>query len=244
MSADIVFDKVTLNLGGRTILQSLTFQLMAGETVVLLGRSGSGKTSALRLINGLLRPTSGAILVAGKNVNDWDLLALRRRIGYVIQDVGLFPHMTVEQNISLLPRLEGWEASRIRTRVDELLQAVSLEPAVYRSRKPRELSGGQRQRVGIARALALDPDVLLWDEPFSALDPVIRRDLQDQFLELRASLGKTSVFVTHDVTEAMRLGTRIAVLADGKLDAFTTPQDLQQSPTTEAATLLRAAGLC
>jgi osmoprotectant transport system ATP-binding protein len=205
--------------GGRALLSNLNLQIERGETLVLLGRSGSGKTTTLKLINRLLEPTSGEVLVEGRRTADWDPIRLRRRIGYVIQEVGLFPHFSVERNVGLVPSLEGWEPERIRARVEEMLRLVGLEPGQFASRRPQELSGGQRQRVGVARALAADPPILLMDEPFGALDPVTRAEIQREFRELAARLRKTIVFVTHDVREALLLGTRIALLAEGRLVA-------------------------
>src|SRR5207253_1158603 len=181
----------------RLIVSQVSLEIPHGETLVLLGRSGSGKTTLLKLINGMLLPTKGEILVQDRPTTSWDPIRLRRRIGYVIQETGLFPHFTVEENIGLVPRLEGWPAERIRARVDELLEHVGLPAQEFARRYPRELSGGQRQRVGVARALAADPPVLLFDEPFGALDPVTRLDLQKQFLALRNTLHKTAIFVTH-----------------------------------------------
>jgi len=200
---------------------------------VLLGRSGSGKTTTLRLINALVQPSGGEIVVAGRPVAAWEPHRLRRSIGYVIQDVGLFPHFTVERNIALVPELEGWDAARRRARVDELLALVGLEAAL-RTRRPRELSGGQRQRVGIARALAADPPILLLDEPFGALDPLTRADLQREFAALVRRLGKTVVFVTHDVREAVLLADRIALFADGRVVFDGTPAAFRVSTLAEA----------
>ncbi len=204
---------------GRFILSNLDLRVQRGETLVLLGRSGSGKTTALKLINRLLEPTEGEILVEGRATTAWDPIRLRRRIGYVIQEVGLFPHMTVERNVSVVPRLEGWAPERIRARSRELLERVGLDPETFGARRPHELSGGQRQRVGVARALAADPPILLMDEPFGALDPVTRAEIQREFRLLQERLKKTIVFVTHDLQEALRLGTRIALLAEGRLAA-------------------------
>jgi osmoprotectant transport system ATP-binding protein len=203
--------------GQREVLLNLNLKISAGETVVLLGRSGSGKTTTLKMINRLLDPSAGEILIEGKSVLEWDLIRLRRRIGYVIQEVGLLPHLSIERNIGLLPQLEGWPPERRRQRVDELLEMVALDPGTFRSRYPHELSGGQRQRVGVARALAADPPILLMDEPFGALDPLTRAEIQHEFLELQKRLGKTIVFVTHDIREALIVGTRIALLEAGKL---------------------------
>ncbi|HUX09189.1 MAG TPA: ATP-binding cassette domain-containing protein [Terriglobia bacterium] len=201
----------------RDVLANLNLKVEVGETLVLVGRSGCGKTTTLKMINRLLDPSEGEILVEGRPVRDWDPIRLRRRIGYVIQEVGLFPHFTIERNIGLLPQLEGWPPERRRQRVDELLQMVSLDPAEFRGRYPRELSGGQRQRVGVARALAADPPILLMDEPFGALDPLTRAEIQRGFLALQKRLRKTIVFVTHDIREALVVGTRIALLEAGKL---------------------------
>ncbi len=213
----IEFRNVSYAAGERRILENLNLQVLAGETVVLLGRSGSGKTTALRLVNGMLQAASGSVTVLGKSVPDWEPERLKRSIGYVIQEGGLLPHFTVARNVGLVPELEGWPKERIQARVDELLHLVGLPMEVYGSRMPRQLSGGQRQRVGVARALAADPPVLLFDEPFGALDPVTRAELQREFLRLRMDLGKTSLFVTHDVREALLLGTRIVLLEAGRL---------------------------
>jgi osmoprotectant transport system ATP-binding protein len=201
---------------GQEIVSGLNLGVQRGETLVLLGRSGSGKTTTLKLINDLVSPSAGSVLVEGRATTAWDPIRLRRGIGYVIQDAGLFPHFTVERNIGLVPSIEEWPADRIRGRVLELLQLVGLD-AGLRSRYPRELSGGQRQRVGVARALAADPPILLMDEPFGALDPLTRAELQREFLALQQRLQKTVVFVTHDLREALLLGTRIALLEAGQL---------------------------
>jgi len=235
-AAAVEFRNVTFRICDALILDNLTFRIEPGETLVLLGRSGSGKTTALRLVNGLLFPTSGVVLVDGKPTTDCNVIALRRSIGYVIQDVGLFPHFTIGENVGLVPRLEGWPAEQIAARTHELLQQVGLDPAQFANRRPCELSGGQRQRVGVARALAANPKLLLFDEPFGALDPVTRRELQNQFIDLRNSLRKTSIFVTHDVSEALRLGTRIALLDHGRLEILATPEEFLkcQGPETRA----------
>jgi osmoprotectant transport system ATP-binding protein len=235
-TATVEFRQVSYRIGGNLVLDNLSFSIEPGETVVLLGRSGSGKTTALKMVNGLLFPSSGEVRVDGRATTAWDLIALRRGIGYVIQEVGLFPHFTIAQNVGLVPRLEGWPTDRIAARSKDLLEQVGLEPERFLARHPRELSGGQRQRVGVARALAADPRLLLFDEPFGALDPVTRLELQDQFLALRNQLQKTSIFVTHDVREALRLGTRIALLDRGRLEVLATPQEFLQSqgPVTRA----------
>ncbi|HZP17532.1 MAG TPA: ATP-binding cassette domain-containing protein [Terriglobales bacterium] len=202
----------------RPVLQSLNLQVCRGEIVVLLGRSGSGKTTALKLVNRLLEATGGEILIEGRSSCEWDLIRLRRHVGYAIQEVGLFPHYTVARNISLVPAIEDWPKERIEQRLSELLQLTGLGPEIA-SRFPHQLSGGQRQRVGVARALAADPPILLMDEPFGALDPLTRSDLQREFLGLQQKLRKTVLFVTHDLHEALLLGSRIALLEQGRLVA-------------------------
>jgi len=237
MSA-VEFSRVHFRIGPRTILNDLSLTVEPGETLVLLGRSGSGKTTALRLINGMQMPSSGEVRIHGKSTTAWDPVRLRRGIGYVIQEGGLFPHFTVERNVALIPALENWPADKIAARVSTLLAAVNLPADSFARRFPRELSGGQRQRVGVARALAADPPILLFDEPFGALDPVTRFDLQREFLRLRAELGKTSVFVTHDVQEAMKLATRIALLHEGSLAFLGAPAEFESSTHPEARAFL------
>jgi osmoprotectant transport system ATP-binding protein len=237
----VEFRDVSCTLGGRAVLRGLSFAVDAGETLVLLGRSGSGKTTVLRLINALLVPAAGEVLVEGRATSAWDPIALRRRTGYVIQEGGLFPHFTVAENVALVPRLAGWDEPRIRARVGELLERVGLPPRQFAGRRPRELSGGQRQRVGVARALAADPPILLFDEPFGALDPITRADLQREFRGLSRDLAKAAVFVTHDLGEALRLGTRIGVLRDGVLETLASPGEFRRAATPEAAAFLRAA---
>ena len=210
---------------GATLVSGLNLNVGRGETLVLLGRSGSGKTTTLKLINRLLEPTQGEILVSGRSTASWDPIRLRRGIGYVIQDSGLFPHWNVERNVALVPKLERWPAKRIRARVIEMLELVGLPTAEFAKRRPSELSGGQKQRVGVARALAADPPILLMDEPFGALDPVTRAELQREFRALATRLEKTIVFVTHDVREALLLGTRIALLDQGRLIGTYSPQE-------------------
>src|SRR6202051_4617534 len=205
----VEFRNVSYEIAGRVVLSGVNFTVEAGETLVLLGRSGSGKTTALKMTNGMLFPTRGQVLVEGRPTTDWDPIRLKRHIGYVIQEVGLFPHFTVAENVGLVPTLEGWPVADVEQRVERLLGDMGLAPADYLRRYPRQLSGGQRQRVGVARALAADPPLLLFDEPFGALDPVTRVELQQQFLELQSDLGKTTLFVTHDVREAIDLGDRI-----------------------------------
>jgi osmoprotectant transport system ATP-binding protein len=230
----VEFRSVEFSIGGVTILDNLNLSVSAGETLVLLGRSGSGKTTALKMVNGLVFPTRGEVLVDGKSTREWDLIRLRRSIGYVIQETGLFPHFTVAANVGLVPELEGWERRRIDARADELLNHVGLDAPSFRARYPRELSGGQKQRVGVARALAADPRILLFDEPFGALDPIIRAELQQQFIALRRVLGRTSIFVTHDVREALKLGSRIALLRSGRLDVVASPDEFLKSEDPEA----------
>jgi osmoprotectant transport system ATP-binding protein len=213
---------------GRELLHDLNLEVQRGETLILLGRSGSGKTTTLKLINHLLTPSEGELLVDSRPIREWDVIRLRRMIGYVIQEVGLFPHFTVERNIGLVPKIENWPANRITERVQELLKLVGLDPQTA-MRYPRELSGGQRQRVGVARALAADPPILLMDEPFGALDPITRAELQNEFLDLQKRLRKTVVFVTHDLREALLLGTRIALMEAGRLVDIQTPEEFLSS---------------
>jgi osmoprotectant transport system ATP-binding protein len=223
----IQFRDVTYSVNGsanNSLVENISFGVAAGETLVLLGRSGSGKTTLLKLINRLLLPTTGEVLVQGRATSAWDPIRLRRGIGYVIQDAGLFPHFTVAENIALVPTLEKWDADHIARRVQELLTLVGLDAGEFASRRPHELSGGQRQRVGVARALAADPPILLMDEPFGALDPVTRADLQREFSALSRRLGKTIVFVTHDLREALMLATRIVLLQIGRIVSSATPE--------------------
>ncbi|MGH9593448.1 MAG: ATP-binding cassette domain-containing protein [Bryobacteraceae bacterium] len=234
----VEFRNVSYEIAGQQILSGLNLTVEPGETLVLLGRSGSGKSTALKLTNGMLFPSSGQVLIGGKSTRDWDPIRLKRRIGYVIQDVGLFPHFTVAQNVGLVPKLECWKEADIERRVDQLLEMVGMPAHEFRARYPRQLSGGQRQRVGVARALAADPPILLFDEPFGALDPVTRLELQRQFLDLQRDLKKTSIFVTHDVREALRLGTRIALLARGIVDTTAEPHEFQRAPSEEARAFL------
>ncbi len=214
----IEFADVTFRVAeGRALLSDVNLSVRSGETLMLLGRSGSGKTTCLKMINRLYSPTTGEVRVDGVPVAQWDVIKLRRRIGYAIQDVGLFPHYSVRENVALVPRLEQWEPRKIDGRVDEVLELVGLPAKEFEDRYPHQLSGGQRQRVGLARALAAEPPILLMDEPFGALDPVTRAELQMEFNKLQQKLGKTIVFVTHDVGEALLLGSRIGLMEAGRL---------------------------
>ena len=226
--------------GGRTLLDALSLAVEEGETLAVIGRSGSGKTTALKLVNALLMPSAGEVRVDGRATTAWDAIRLRRRTGYVIQEVGLFPHLPVGRNVGLVPELEGWPAERIGKRVEELLALVGLPAAEFAARYPHQLSGGQRQRVGVARALAADPPLLLLDEPFGALDPITRTELQREFRALQARLKKTAIFVTHDMREAALVGDRIAVLAGGRLCAVATPEALRESGDPEVRALMDA----
>jgi len=238
----IHFRNVSYRLeNGRELLHDLNLEVRRGETLVLLGRSGSGKTTTLKLINRLLTPSSGEVHVEGRSTRQWDVIRLRRMIGYVIQDVGLFPHFTVARNIGLVPQIENWPLDRIQQRVEELLELVGLDLSLV-ERYPRELSGGQRQRVGVARALAADPPLLLMDEPFGALDPITRAELQREFLALQGRLHKTVVFVTHDLREALLLDTRIALMEDGRLISLNTPQEFLNSTEPMVAAYVSAFG--
>lgn len=226
---------------GRAIVEGVTFDVGVGETLVLLGRSGSGKSTTLKLINRLLHPTAGAVRIAGDNTRSQDVVRLRRRMGYVIQEIGLFPHMTIAENVGLLPRLEQWPKARAAERVRELLGLVGLDPDTFAARYPHQLSGGQRQRVGVARALAIDPPVLLLDEPFGALDPVTRVELQREFRTLAATLGKAVVFVTHDVREGLLLGTRLGLLDAGRIVFLGTPSEFRASAVPQVRQFMDSA---
>lgn len=219
---------------GTMAVHDLTFDVREGELVTLVGPSGCGKTSTMKMVNRLIEPTGGQILLQGQDIMTIDPVELRRRIGYVIQQVGLFPHRTVLDNTATVPALLGWRKSRARARAAELLDLVGLDPASFGGRYPDQLSGGQRQRVGVARALAADPPVLLMDEPFAAVDPVVRERLQNEFLKLQTSLHKTVLFVTHDIEEAVRLGDRIAVYGHGRIEQFDTPPTVLGSPATDS----------
>ena len=226
---NVKFRSVGYSIDGVKILDILDFTVFKGEVLVLLGESGCGKTTTLKLINRLIDPTSGEVLVEGRSTTDWDPIALRRHTGYVLQNGGLFPHFTVAENVALVLRLENWDADRKQKRTTEMLDLVSLDPSKFAARFPHELSGGQRQRVGVARALASDPELLLLDEPFGALDAITRTNLQKEFSKLVRELGKTAVFVTHDLHEAMLLGTRIALMDKGKILLIDTPENFERS---------------
>ncbi len=215
--------------GGQVALDGVSLSLERGEVVALVGRSGSGKSTLLKLVNRMLVPDAGSILVEGRDTREWDPIALRRRTGYVLQEVGLFPHLSIEENITLVPRLEGWPVERRRARAHDLLALVGLPPADFAGRWPHELSGGQRQRIGVARALAVEPPVLLMDEPFGALDPITRTELQREFQRIQRQLQQTALVVTHDMAEAFTLGTRVGVIDDGRLILCDTPAAVARS---------------
>jgi osmoprotectant transport system ATP-binding protein len=228
-SPAVQFRNVSYRLGnGRELLHQLNLEVRRGETLVLLGRSGCGKTTTLKLINHLLTTSGGDLLVEGRSIHEWDVIKLRRGIGYVIQDVGLFPHFTIEKNIGLVPKIEGWTTARIHQRVEELMRLVGLDSQIA-ARYPHQLSGGQRQRVGFARALAADPPILLMDEPFGALDPLTRFEVQQEFLALQSHLKKSVVLVTHDLREALLLADRIALMDAGCLATVLTPEEFMNS---------------
>lgn len=235
----VEFHNVTLRRSDRALVSNLNFTIRKGEALILLGRSGSGKTTTMKLINSLLTPTEGEVLVEGVPTTKWNPIQLRRRIGYVIQETGLFPHFTIERNVGLVPTLEGWKPLQIKTRVHELLHLVGLNPEQFAQRYPHELSGGQRQRVGVARALAADPPIMLMDEPFGALDPITRLDIQREFRRLQEELRKTVVFVTHDIQEAFTLATRIGLMHEGRLVFLGTPAEFLESQEPEARAFLQ-----
>ena len=235
----VEFRHVSYGLAGRpAILDDISVKVGAGQTLVLVGSSGSGKTTLLKLVNRLLVPNAGDVCVQGKDTRQWDPIRLRRSVGYVIQDVGLFPHLNVADNVAVVPRLERWPDDRVAARVRELLELIDLKPEAYASRWPDELSGGQRQRVGVARALAADPPVLLMDEPFGALDPITRRQLQQEFRRIQARVGKCVILVTHDMAEALALGDSIGVMEAGRLIWVGTPQQIVESDDPRVRLLL------
>jgi len=238
--AAIELDAVSKRYGDAVAVDRLSLRIEAGELLALVGGSGSGKTTTLKMVNRLIEPDAGTIRIGGRDARSEPAPLLRRRIGYCFQQIGLFPHLSVAENVAVTPQLLGWTAERIRARVDELLALVELEPAAYRERVPAELSGGQQQRVGLARALAARPEVLLMDEPFGALDPLTRDTLQERFQEIRRALGVTTLFVTHDLGEALALGDRIAVLDHGVLVQVGTPAELLRAPATEGVAHLVA----
>jgi osmoprotectant transport system ATP-binding protein len=240
----VEFQNVSYRVNRHTLLANLNLSICEGEALILLGRSGSGKTTTLKLINHLLVPTEGKVLVSDRPTLDWDAIKLRRHIGYVIQEIGLFPHFTVEQNVGLVPSLEGWKPHRLKARVHEMLHLVGLEPEQFAQRYPDRLSGGQRQRVGVARALAADPPILLMDEPFGALDPITRLELQQQFCHLQKQLRKTVIFVTHDIQEAFILATRIGLMSEGKLVTLGTPEEFFKSQHPEAQRFMACLNIC
>lgn len=213
--------------------ENVTMEVAAGETCILLGPSGCGKTTTLKMINRLIPHTSGKIYIDGKDTNQYDTVELRRNIGYVIQQIGLFPNMTVEENICVVPRLLGWDEGRARKRTSELLEMVALDPVAFLKRYPKELSGGQQQRIGVARALAADPPVMLMDEPFGAIDPINREVIQDEFLKMQAELKKTIMFVSHDIDEAVKMGDKVAIFRDGKLEQFDSPDNILAHPANQ-----------
>lgn len=232
----IQLDKITkIYPGSETpAVNNLSIEVPEGETCVVIGPSGCGKTTTLKMVNRLIEPTEGNIIVAGNNVLERDPVELRRTMGYVIQQIGLFPHMTIRDNIATVPKLLKWDESRIDDRVDELLDVVSMEPSIFRDRYPRELSGGQRQRVGVARALAADPPVMLMDEPFGAIDPITRDRLQNEFLRLQKKIQKTIMFVTHDIDEAIKMGTLLCILqVGGILEQFDSPANILAEPAND-----------
>lgn len=231
LQATLTFQSVEYWIGTtpvQKILQDISLVVQPGETVVLLGRSGSGKTTLLKLVNRLLLPKSGSVIVNGRSTREWNPISLRRTLGYVIQEAGLFPHYSVAENVGLVPWLENWEADRRSKRVEEMLRLVGLEPGEFVRRRPNQLSGGQRQRVGVARALAADPPILLMDEPFGALDPVTRAELQREFASLAKRMQKTILFVTHDLREALLLGSRILLLDHGRIVADAPPHEFMK----------------
>ncbi len=219
--------------GGVTAVRDLTLSVAEGETLVLLGTSGSGKTTTMKMVNRLIDPTKGSITIDGQNIMDQNPVLLRRGIGYAIQHIGLFPHMTIAENVGAVPSLLGWNIDKTSSRVDELLELVGLDPENFRDRYPAQLSGGQRQRIGVARALAADPPLVLMDEPFGALDPITREQLQNEFIELQSEIRKTVIFVTHDITEAVKMGDRIAVIDQGTVQQVAPPRELVESPANE-----------
>lgn len=233
MESIIEFKDVSKEFEGNVVLKDLNFSVKKGEIFVLVGPSGSGKTTSLKMINGLIEPTDGNLYFKEKRIKDYNIQKLRWQIGYVLQQIALFPTMSVKENIEVIPEMLGWNKEQRNKRVDELLQEVDMDPEQFRDRMPSELSGGQQQRIGIIRALASEPDIVLMDEPFSALDPISRASLQDLVLELHQKLGNTIIFVTHNMKEAMKIGSRIAVMHEGKLIQCDTPEEIQKNPANQ-----------
>ena len=233
MESIIEFKDVSKEFEGNVVLKDLNISVKKGEIFVLVGPSGSGKTTSLKMINGLIEPTNGDLYFKEKRIKDYNIQKLRWQIGYVLQQIALFPTMTVRENIEVIPEMLGWDKGRRTKRVDELLKEVDMDPELFRDRMPSELSGGQQQRIGIIRALASEPDIVLMDEPFSALDPISRASLQDLVLELHQKLGNTVIFVTHNMKEAMKIGSRIAVMHEGKLIQCDTPEEIQKHPANQ-----------
>ncbi len=229
----IVFENVSKSFKGISVIRNINFQVNTGELVVIIGESGCGKTTLLKMINRLTNPTEGHILVNNTDIATVDVIQLRRKIGYVIQQTGLFPHMTVKENIELIPKVEKLNKGFIHTNTNNLLSMVGLDPNIYADRYPTQLSGGQQQRIGVARALANDPNIILMDEPFSALDPITRSDLQDELLELQSNVKKTIVFVTHDMDEAIKIADKICIMKDGQILQYDTPENILKLPADE-----------
>ncbi|CAB1246184.1 betaine/proline/choline family ABC transporter ATP-binding protein [Clostridium sp. MT-14] len=227
----IEFKNITKSFKGKVVLNNINLKIHKGELVVLIGPSGCGKTTTLKMINKLIKPTSGDIFVNNKNIKEENSIELRRKIGYVIQQVGLFPHMTIQENITLIPRLQKWPEKKIEDRTEELLEMIGMNPGEFLNRYPNELSGGQQQRIGVARAFAMNPDIVLMDEPFSALDPISKSQLQDELFNLQQELKKTIVFVTHDMDEAIKLGNKICIMKDGNILQFDTPEKILKNPS-------------
>jgi len=242
MSTIVEMRGISCRMGGREVLRHIDLTVEEGETVVLLGRSGSGKTTLLKCVNGMARPSEGEVRFQGKPAAEWELTRMRRRMGYVLQEGGLFPHWTVAKNVGLVPRMEGRPKEEIARSVDELLASVGLPVGEFAQRYPRQLSGGQKQRVGIARALAGDPPLLLLDEPFAALDPITRFDLQRQFMDLRRKFRKAALFVTHDIREALMLASRIVLLRDGSIEVEAPPEEFVRTENEEARRFLATLG--
>jgi osmoprotectant transport system ATP-binding protein len=237
-TVEIEFDGVSVARGGRPVLKDVSLAIERGETVALVGRSGAGKSTILKLVNRLLSPDAGLIRVSGRATTDWDPFDLRRHVGYVLQEIALFPHMSIAENVAVVPRLLAWDEPRVRARVSELLELTGLGGSDFASRTPHQLSGGQRQRVGVARALAADPPILLMDEPFGALDPITRSEMHEEFRRIQAHVRKTILIVTHDMGEAFAMATRIGVLADGALAALDAPGPIARSSDPRVRGLL------